>query len=119
MNPYNEYYMNQAGSGLTGFSGTRYQRGHGFFGKLFSGALLPALKFLGRQALNTGVNVGQDFLEGKNFKQSMKERAIESGKVSANAAINRAKKFAQTGKGRKRKRVTKKTKAKRIKSIFD
>ena len=56
-NPYSEYYVNQAGYGISGFSGVRYQRGKGFFGKRFSGALIPLLKFLRPMALSTGYEI--------------------------------------------------------------
>ena len=52
-NSYINYYLDQAGSGLSTFERVRYQRGNGFFGRLLSGAILPALRFLGREALNT------------------------------------------------------------------
>lgn len=119
MNPYTNYYLNQAGSGLSGFSGNRYQRGHGFFGKLFSSAVLPALKFLGRQALSTGVGVAEDVLEGKNFKESAKRRAIESGRATARAAVKRAKDYTQKGQGIKKRKVIRKS-SKRVqhKTVF-
>lgn len=41
MNNLEEFYINQAGSGITGFSGVRYQRGSGFFGRLMKGAIMP------------------------------------------------------------------------------
>ena len=52
------YYTNQAGNGLTGFSGVKYQKGFGFFGRLLSGAVIPFLRFLGKSAFNTGANIG-------------------------------------------------------------
>ena len=103
MNPYIDYYVNQAGSGLRGFSGTRYQRGYGWFSRLFSSAILPALKFLGKKSLSAGINVADDVLAGKNVKESLKTRAIEGGKETAKAAIDRGNKFLQTGKGKRSK----------------
>lgn len=118
MNPYNTYYVNQAGSGISVYSGSRYQRGHGLFGKLFSSAILPALKFLGKQALGTGVNVAQDVLHGENFKKSVIRRAKQSGRNTASSAIARTNKFIQTGKGRKnKKRICKKTKRGKLKRL--
>lgn len=104
MNPYTNYYVNQAGSGLTGFSGIRYQHGHGFFGKFFSTALLPVLKYFGKQALGTGVNVAEDLLDGKNFKDSMKTRAIETCKNVTRAAINRGRSYIQKETGKRRRK---------------
>ena len=37
INPYIQIYNNQVGSGLAAYQGVRYQRGHGFFGRLFGG----------------------------------------------------------------------------------
>lgn len=55
---YKDYYRSQVGHGLSGFEGSRYQRGHGL-GSLFKGlikASAPILKkgalAMGRQALN-------------------------------------------------------------------
>ena len=103
-NPYLEYYSNQAGSGLTGFQGYRYQRGHGFFGSIFQNILKPLGRYFGKQALKTGVEIGGDMLQGENFKNSAKKRLLSTKDKVMNDAIDRAKIFAQTGKGRRRKR---------------
>jgi hypothetical protein len=109
-NPYVEYYKDQAGSGITGFQGVRYQRGYGFFGRLLSKAIYPLLRFLGKQAFNTGVNIASDVYDNKKgWKESAKERFKETGRTIAKAGIDRAKHFQQTGKGRRRRRRTKKT----------
>ncbi|RWS08782.1 uncharacterized protein B4U79_15200, partial [Dinothrombium tinctorium] len=118
MNPYTQYYVNQAGNGISGFQGQRFQRGHGFFGRIFSGAILPALKFLGKHALSAGINVAQDSLHGAKFKDSLKNRVREAGFNAADQALERAKMYAQTGRGLKRKKKkckTKKCKAKKLK----
>ena len=115
-NPYLEYYTNQAGSGLTGFQGYQYQRGHGFFGSLFQNILKPLGKYLGRQALATGVNVGSDLLENHNIKDSLKKNIKMTSKNMLKDAITRATKFAQTGSGKKRrKRNRKKSKIRKKK----
>jgi hypothetical protein len=107
-NPYVQYYRNQAGSGITGFQGTRYQRGHGFFSKIFSFAL-PILKqifpILGKQALNTGVDIAQDVLSGNNFRESSKSRLKEAGSNLLNVALD---KLNQKGSGRKKRRSSRK-----------
>ena len=103
-NPYVDYYTNQAGSGLAHFQGTQYQRGHGFFGTLFQNILKPLGRYLGRQALETGVNLGGDLLKGENFKDSLKKNAKATSKNMLNDTIARAQKFAQTGSGRRRRR---------------
>lgn len=111
-NPYEEYYLNQVGSGLGGFEGTRFQRGHGFFGRLFTSKILPALKFLGKHALSAGINVADDVLHGGNVKESFKTRFKETGHDVAEKAVNRARIFAQTGKGLRRRKSKRRTKAK-------
>jgi len=100
-NSYINYYLDQAGSGLSTFEGVRYQRGNGFFGRLLSGAILPALRFLGRKALNTGVNVGMDVLDGHNFKESIKKHSKKTVRDTANSALLRAQRFVQTGRATK------------------
>ena len=105
-NPYLDYYTQQAGTGLTGFQGYRYQRGHGFFGRLISKAVFPLLKFLGKRALSTGADIATDVLVNKrNIADAAKERLENEGRELASAGIQRAKKFVLEGKGRKRKAI--------------
>lgn len=133
-NPYIDYYKNQIGGGISGFKGVkfqkgygirgfkgiRYQRGHGFFGNLLSKAVYPFLKFLGKKAANVGLNVASDIIvDKKNIKDSLQERLKEGGKDIANAGLDRAKEFIQTGKGRKRKRKIIKKSIKRKKLALE
>lgn len=79
-NPYLSYYSEQAGDGISHFSGLKYQKGHGigsFFGRLFKSLILPSAKYLGKKALKTGVDIGSDVLEGQSFKESAKKRVNE------------------------------------------
>ncbi len=123
-NPYNDYYQEQAGTGIQGFEGVKLQRGHGFFGRVLNRAIYPLLKFLGKQALNTGVNIGTDVIENKQgWRESTKSRMKETGQNVLLAGLKRARKYQQTGEGgrrrRKRRRVTKSIKrrpAKRLQS---
>ena len=103
-NPYIEYYTNQAGSGLAGFEGYRYQRGHGFFSSIFQNILKPLGRYLGRTALSTGVNIGNDYLKGENIKDSLNKNVKLTSKNMLGDAITRAQKFAQTGSGKSRRR---------------
>ena len=116
MNPYIEYYENQAGNGIVGFQGVKYQRGHSFFGRLLQGAIYPLLRYLGKQDLSTGITVASDVMENKeDIRQAAKRRLIETGNVIAKDAIARARKFQQgEGKTRsyKRKQKPKKRKSK-------
>ena len=113
-NPYIAYYTNQAGTGISPFYGVPYQKGHGFFGRLFSNVISPALKYIGRAALQTGVNIGSDVLEGQNLKQAATDRLKEAGKTAANKALIEARNalMKQQGSGlrRPRGRVTKRRK---------
>ena len=120
-NSFENYYVNQAGSGIAGFSGVKYQRGHGFFGKIFSGAVLPILKYLGKKALNTGVGIGSDIIQGENLKQSMKKRIKKTGFDIADDAYNKLQNYKQKGSGkrrRRRKRIYKKKKTAKKPSIL-
>ena len=106
-NPYSNYYNNQAGSGLSGFQGVRYQRGHGFFGRMFSGLgnfvkdLAPGLF---KRALPSAIGLAQDVLAGENVGKSAKKRLIEAGKNVADETIDKIKTKIQGGSGIPRKR---------------
>lgn len=116
-NPYTNYYVNQAGSGISGFQGVRFQRGQGFFGNIFKSAILPLLKYLGPKILNTGASIASDAIEGENVMSSLKKRGKAAAMQMSGDVANRALKFAQTGKGRKRRRKTNKIIRKRTKRI--
>lgn len=82
-NAYESYYRQQAGAGLPYFAGAPSQRGHGL-GSIFSGLLrsaLPVLKTVGKNvgksALKAGVTVAGDMIEGRNFENSLRNRARE------------------------------------------
>lgn len=107
-NPYVVYYSNQAGSGLQGFTGAKYQHGRGFMGRLFRSTILPALKFLGKRGLKTGADLATDVLAGEDFKVSAKKRLKETGLDVLDAAASSAKK-KMTGGRKKRKKAAKKT----------
>lgn len=113
-NPYTTYYVNQAGSGIPGFQGVRFQKGAGFFGNIFQNAILPLLKYFGKKALNTGVDVASDTLGGEKFIDSLKTRANATARNIASDVSDRAMKFAQTGKGKRRKRRNKNKPTKKI-----
>jgi len=107
-NPYIIYYKEQAGSGLTGFQGVRYQKGHGFFGRLLNKAIYPLLRFFGKQALNTGVNIASDVIENdQDWKESAKNRFKETSKNVIKAGLDRARKYQQEGSGRRKRKRSK------------
>ena len=115
---FKSFYKSQAGQGFSDievFRGTPYQRGYGF-GSLFKRFALPVFKFIGKHALKTGINVGQDVLEKKNLKQSIKDRGKEGLRNAAQDSLNRAGQYlTQRGTGLKRKKLYKKKPAKRKK----
>ena len=117
-NSFESYYVNQAGSGIAGFSGVKYQRGHGFFGRLLSGAVLPILKYLGKKALNTGVGIGSDIIQGENIKSSMKKRLKKTGFDIAEDTYNKLQNYKQKGSGKRRKKKHIKKKSGRKLSIL-
>lgn len=115
-NPYIEYYVNQAGTGIAGFQGIKYQRGYGFFGRILKSAIYPLLSYIGGKAFKTGKNILQDITSGKDIKKAAKERLLEAGDEITGDAWQRAKQYIQTGKGRKRrKKQANKRKIKRTK----
>lgn len=97
------YHTDQAGSGIAGFHGVKYQKGHGLWGSLF-GFLRPAFRYLGKKALSTGMDIAEDVIDGNNFKTSAMSRLRDTGKNIAGDAIARGRQFAQTGTGRRRRR---------------
>lgn len=106
---YEDYYVSQAGSGLSVFAGARRQRGHGLMGGLLRMAaplvkqgVQTLLKKGARHALQTGLRVLNDVESGK----SLKESAVRQSKNTFNRLMH--------GDGAiKRKRPTKKISTKR------
>ena len=120
---YEDYYMQQSGSGLPVFQGSRGQRGHGL-GSMLSGLFRSAVPMLkrglatfGKHALKTGLEIAGDVSEGKSFRDSARDRIVPT-------ILPGIKRFAeeelfnnQSGSGKRRKRVRKLIKRKR-KDIF-
>lgn len=110
---YTRYYLEQAGSGYSVYRGSRYQRGHGiasFFKGLFRAAL-PMFKSgaraIGHEVLRSGANVLTDISENKSLRQSLLERATESGRVLKRKAESKLNSMSGNGlKGGKRRRIT-------------
>jgi hypothetical protein len=106
-----EYYTSQAGSGIGGYAGHRYQRGAGFFGRILTGGILPLIKkvlpYLGRKAMDTGLEIADDLMEGKDIKDTMKTRLASSAKMVAGDAIAKVRQMRGSGyKRRKRPSTT-------------
>lgn len=119
MNPYLNYYVNQAGNGYAPYSGVRYQRGNGFLGRWFGKALsavLPAIKYIGKKGLKTVFDIGTDLAKGEDIKVATKRRLKEVTKDIANEGAEKINEVIdQTGRGIKRKNKT--TKNKKTKKI--
>lgn len=108
----NDYYSQQAGTGIAFYPGVRYQRGHGFFGRFFKGSLLPLLQSLGHKLLSTGVDVADDVInKDMDPMASLKMRGRVAAKDTANGMISSARTklngMKQSGGGVKRKRKRK------------
>lgn len=108
--PYQQYYANQAGSGIGAiYRGAPYQRGHGigsFLGGIFR-SILPLFKtgarVVGKEALRTGSNILGDLVENRSAKESFRDRLQEAGvnlKRKADEKID----SLMVGSGYKRKR---------------
>jgi hypothetical protein len=113
---YEDYYVRQNGGEMPVFAGARHQRGHGL-GSMLSGLfrriIVPFFKNNGKTlastALRTGMQMADDVIGGKSFKDSAKDRIREGIKTAAEN-IN-----WQSGSGICRR----KTKKRRRKDIFD
>jgi len=117
-----KHALGMRGRGLTSYSGTRYQRGHGLGNVLRSitRIVMPLIKSkaaqkVGKQALNTAVGVAMDAAKGNNVKKSLKRRVTNQVKQAFSAATQkpRAQKkkkrvTVQRGRGNKRKEQPKK-----------
>lgn len=113
MNPYLNYYSNQVqyGGALTGFSGVRVQRGHGWFSRMISGIgsfvkdLLPSI---GQRALPSAINLAQDVIAGENVGLSAKRRLKEAGRNIADETLDKLKSRLQSGSGIRSRLLAKK-----------
>ena len=95
-----QYYTSQAGSGLPGFQGLRYQRGHGL-GSLFRSLVevaAPLLKkgaialgkSLRQKALKAGAELAQDYL-GDNKRNSNQRKCVISSRAVKRGGTSRKK----------------------------
>ena len=121
---YEDYYIQQSGSGLPVFQGSRGQRGHGL-GSMLSGLFRSAVPMIkrglatfGKHALKTGLEIAEDVADGKSFRDSARDRIVP-------IIVPGIKRFAeqeifnsQSGSGKRRKRRRKAAKHK-PKDIFN
>ena len=117
------YYVNQAGSGISGFAGVRYQRGDGFLGRLWTGGILPIIKKalplfsdigkqVGKRALSTGLDIAQDVLDEDDvnmatIKESAKKRLKQGAKAAGKDTIAHIRSLTGVGLKRRKHRVRK------------
>jgi len=118
---YEDYYSRQVGGQMPVFIGSRHQRGHGLgsvLGGLFRRFVIPFFrthgKTLASDALKTGVNVAEDVLGGRTFKESVKKRVPEGIKRTAQSLIRQS----GSGVGRKRCKRRRRKIRPRSKDIF-
>ena len=106
-----DFYIEQAGSGISSYTGNvRFQKGHGFFGRILSGGIIPLLKqvlpFLGKQALAAGTDIVGGLNSGSSFKEATKtamKRRV--GSLADDALVKiKSKLYDQDGNGIDRKR---------------
>ena len=123
---YNQYYLDQAKGSIQQyqvFRGSPFQRGYGLgnaFKRFFTWAIpllkqyaMPIAKNVGKEIVNNVANVANDAIEGKNIKDSVKDRIQTS--------LEKLKNQKGSGK-RKRKQkqnIYKKSKKQRTLDIFD
>ena len=105
---YEDFYCNQGGHGLPVFIGGRNQGGYGI-GSFFNGLgrmVLPWLKTGGKallkEGLNTGLQVANDALSGRNVGESFREHSKEAGKRLLQGAVNH---ISQSGTGLRKRRA--------------
>ncbi|GFV23961.1 uncharacterized protein F54H12.2 [Trichonephila clavipes] len=128
---YEDYFVNQAGNGLSYYQGQSFQKVYGiggWFKRLFHSAL-PFLsrgaKSVGKVVLRTGAQIANDLLEGRNLQESAEERAKETGRILAKKAIKKADDMLGKGKAYKRKKklpkylIQSKVRKKKRRDIFD
>lgn len=123
---YESYYLDQSGSGLPVFAGSRGQRGHGL-GSMLSGLFRSAMPMIkrglatfGKHALKTGLEIANDVVAGDTLRDSASRRVPEGIKRFA-SPMNFSN---QSGSGRRKRRLKthkRKKSTKRIKhnDIFD
>lgn len=124
---YERYYLEQSGSGVPVFVGSRGQRGHGL-GSLLSSLFRSAFPMIkrglatfGKHALKTGLEIANDVVEGGSLKESAKRRVPEGIKRFAKPEnfINQSGAGGGRSKKRRRKPASKKNRKKKKLKISD
>jgi hypothetical protein len=110
---YENYYLSQIGGNLSEdlyynpLKQYNYQRGSGWFSRFATRYAIPAIKYIGKRALNVGRDIILDIASGKNVRESTKSN-FKKG-VSESLKELSSKMTPQQGSGKKRKRSKSKT----------
>jgi hypothetical protein len=119
---YEDYYMQQSGSGLPVFQGSRGQRGHGL-GSILSGFFRSAMPMIkrglasfGKHALNTGLEIANDVADGSSFRDSANARVLPG--IKRFALSNPFSTQSGSGKRRTKRKSFKRATKKQRKDIF-
>ena len=113
---YEDYYMQQSGSGVPVFQGSRGQRGHGLRSMLsgFFRSAMPVIKrgltTFGKHALKTGLEIAGDVAEGKSFKDSAKDRFLPTIVPGIKRFAEEELLSSQSGSGKRRRKSSRKRK---------
>jgi hypothetical protein len=111
----------QKGGSARGFAGQEWQEGGGWGSYLWRVAQ-PLLKFLGKEVLQTGVDVGSDVLKGADIKESLVNRGKRTVARIADQAASKLKggkkmKLMKGGRRRRRRTAVKMTKKKTKRTV--
>lgn len=114
INSFENYYTDQVGNGLLYYQGARLQKGSGL-GGIFRRMLRFAfplfksgVKAVGKQVLRSGVDIANDYVQGKDIKTSAKEKIKEAGKLLTDKAASKVKTMIGSGRNKRRRKHQKK-----------
>lgn len=115
---YERYYLDQSGSGIPYYQGAFQQRGHGL-GSMLSGLfksvwpmIRSGLQRFGKHAARTGLNIAGDVVEGSSLRDSVEKRVPEGIKTFVSSQFN------QSGRGKRKRLVVKRSRKKSKRDIF-
>ena len=111
---YNEYYVNQAGSGVGSiYRGSVYQKGSGF-GSFFKGlfrSVMPliksGLKTIGLESLRSGSHILSDIANERLVADAFKSHVVESAENFIRKAENKIEKLVGSGKLKRKHKSSK------------
>jgi hypothetical protein len=104
---YNDYYQKQVGGALENYySGLKFQRGYGPWGRLISRYGFSIAKYLGKQIFKTGVDIVSDVTKGIEPKTALKSRLKERGTSILRDILEKAEFQSGGGSAMKRKNIS-------------